>query len=542
MHRALWLLIGLQLRGRARAVGRSLRTVKGVLLVGVGLVFFVLWFMAIVSQRDGMSADKLLTYGPAYLLFYCLMNVLLSGGERTVYFSPAEVTFLFTGPFTRRQLLGYKVTLTLLFTLPTTLFLMAYTQVHASWSLAAFVGVLLMTTFMQLFGMALNLTAGSVGKRLYSRARQLVLFGVLLAAVLVFRSGRQQGVESMLHSDTWHLLSAPLRWFFNAFLAEHWLDLLRFGMLGLLVNFALLGVVFGLDADYLEAASAYSSRVYAQIQRLRGGPTIATGSDGPAPPPKPKRGLPMPPWLGGAGPLVWRQLTTALRSPGRLLGLVLMQALMTFVMLSNVGGGGPPFVMGIVIVMLSIFLSSVLPFDFRGDVDRLEMLKMLPLAPWRIALGQLLASALILSAFQWLMLAGLAVVQTVYVQTPNDALGEELKWLLAGAVVLPPFNFMLIGLENVLFVLSPSRQMAGTSGDFQAMGRNFLLMLAKMMLLLPVCFGAFLLGRGIFVLGGDHLLPAIAGAGIVLTMGAAALVPVAGLAFTWIDVSRDKPE
>ena len=274
MDRALWLLIGLQLRGRARAVGRSLRTVKGLLLALVGLFFFVPWLILIVTQRrDALPPDKLLTYGPAYLLFYCLMNVLMSGGERTVYFWPAEVTFLFTGPFTRRQLLGYKVALTLFFTLPTSLFLTAYTQVHAPWILAAFVGVLLMTTFMQLLGMALNLTAASVGARLYSRARRLVLIAVLVAGVLLFRSARLQGVEALFSSEAWYQFSAPLRWFFEAFLADRWFDLLRFGVLSLLVNLALLGVVFGLDADYLEAATAYSSRVYAQIQRLRGGPT-----------------------------------------------------------------------------------------------------------------------------------------------------------------------------------------------------------------------------------------------------------------------------
>src|SRR5712692_10068425 len=97
---------------------------QGVLLALLGLFIFIPWLMLIVAPRqEGLAPDKILTGGPAILIGYCLLNVVLSGGERAVYFSPAEVTFLFTAPFTRRQLLGYKVAVSLLFNLPTTLFL-----------------------------------------------------------------------------------------------------------------------------------------------------------------------------------------------------------------------------------------------------------------------------------------------------------------------------------------------------------------------------------------------------------------------------------
>ena len=44
VNRALWLLLGLQLRGWPHLVTRSLGTVKGVLLAAVGLGVFLLWF------------------------------------------------------------------------------------------------------------------------------------------------------------------------------------------------------------------------------------------------------------------------------------------------------------------------------------------------------------------------------------------------------------------------------------------------------------------------------------------------------------------
>ena len=56
-------------------------------------------------------------------------------------------------------------------------------------------------------------------------------------------------------------------------------------------------------------------------------------------------------------------------------------------------------------------LTPLLTFDFRGDVDRLDVLKALPLAPWRVALGQLLAPTLILSAVQGLVLVVATAIQ-----------------------------------------------------------------------------------------------------------------------------------
>src|SRR5205823_5377766 len=94
------------------------------------------------------------------------------------------------GPFGRRQLLGYKIVFTLLVSLPTALFMTFVLQMHARWALAAFVAMLLVVLFMQLFAMVINLLAVSVGARLYTRGRQWVLAGtVLLAVVIVMQSG-----------------------------------------------------------------------------------------------------------------------------------------------------------------------------------------------------------------------------------------------------------------------------------------------------------------------------------------------------------------
>src|SRR5262249_26284058 len=130
-------------------------------------------------------------YGPAFLVLYCLVNVLLTSGERALYFNPAEVNFLFSGPFSRRQLLAYKITSSFVIALPSTLILAALLQVHASWFVAAYVGLVLMFLFLQLFAIAVNLLATTAGAQLYSRGRKLTLVAVLVLLGLgVWQAGR----------------------------------------------------------------------------------------------------------------------------------------------------------------------------------------------------------------------------------------------------------------------------------------------------------------------------------------------------------------
>ena len=57
------------------------------------------------------------------------------------------------------------------------------------------------------------------------------------------------------------------------------------------------------------------------------------------------------------------------------------------------------------VLLTTVFLTAMLPFDFRGDVDRMAYLKTLPLPPWRLAVGQVVAPVLIVTLLQWLVLA-----------------------------------------------------------------------------------------------------------------------------------------
>jgi hypothetical protein len=400
----------------------------------------------------------------------------------------------------------------------------------------------LIVLFMQLFTMAVNLAAVSAGARLYSRGRKLLLAAVLaLAALVVWRVGgdpQRWDFGTLLRvEDTaeWRAVTLPLTWFFKTFTAEHlWPDLVLYAALGLLVNGALLGVVFALDANYTEASAAASARLYARIRR---GPSAA----GTGPPGKVRFTLPMPPALGGVGPMFWRQLITTVRTPGGLFVVALMFVVPVLVTLwvlnrSREVEAAAPVMAGMMLFVMATLFTPRVPFDFRGDVDRIALLKTLPIAPWRVALGQVLAPVVTVTAVQWLVLL------TLYCWgvggPPHPRLPRPATVFVACGLFAAPVNALLFALENLLFLLFPTRVLVNNPADFQATGRTVLFALAKFAVLGGVIVIAALMGGlvGIFfpVLG-------CVIAWLTIVLFTAPLLPLIGWAFTAFDVGRDTP-
>jgi hypothetical protein len=331
-----------------------------------------------------------------------------------------------------------------------------------------------------------------------------------------------------MEGPLWRWTSLPLRWFFDAFLATDWPELLRYSLLGLLVNLAVLGLVLGLDAGYQEASAAASARIYARIQRIRRGGVMADGSAGG----RFRPSLPGPAWWGGLGPNLWRQMTTALRGIVRLLLVfaILGAVLIVPVLSDKQEASSLPARMAGLLIFLAVFLTNLVPFDFRGDLDRVAFLKTLPLPAWRLAASQLLTPVLILCAVQWAALVAASFF----------APGKGGQLLAIGAFALP-FNFVLFALENLLFLLFPSRQVGNTQVDFQSMGRNVLFLMSKLLAMGWVTVVAVAVGLAAWYLTRFTSAVAFLAAWLVVAAYGMALVPPVALAFRAFDVGRDTP-
>jgi hypothetical protein len=203
-------------------------------------------------------------------------------------------------------------------------------------------------------------------------------------------------------------------------------------------------------------------------------------------------------------------------------------------MLASQGEGGQDTslrpVLSIMVFLMSIFMVWMLPYDFRGDVDRMDLLKSLPLPPSRLVIGQLLAPVLLLSAQQ---LICLIVIEAV--------LGGLGPVLLAAAFFAVPFNALVFEVMNLLFLWFPTRMVHSSAADFQLIGRQMLLMFGLYFILILLALVVWLVGFLVYLLAGQSWPAALAVAWGLLVGLCTALVPLLALAFRQFDVARDTP-
>jgi hypothetical protein len=535
-------------------MGRGMRTVKGALTALVG-IFFALFCMSswlisgLVAPHEpagGERLDFVRRFGPLGLLALCLLQLFYSSGEKAVVaFTPPETNFLIAGPFSRRQLLGYKIAVNFLSLLVAAVFFLfwfAFLRVSMELLLARYLGLVLALFFVQLFSISLGFIAASIGAAIYNRTRKLLLL-VLIALVLfgVYRSTVDSSgfdframLANLEATPVLHTLLEPLRYFSRALAAEQlWPDFALWGSLSLAIDLGLLVLVFVLDAWQLEVAATAGERLYAQIQRIRSGGAAAAVLGRPG---KRRFSLPALPWFGGAGPVAWRQLTAVPRSRSSLAIVFLLIPLVIIPLLqtseADSGRGSAISVtLSIQVFVMTFFLTPLLAFDFRGDIERMEVLRTLPIASSALVVGQLLTPVFILSAIQWIDLA----VITLALQRP-----DVLRGAFVAAALALPFNFFLVGVDNLLFLLFPTRLVA-TVGDFQVYGRQLLLQLAKLFLIGLAVGITVVLAVPAYFLFGQSLWAAGTIAGFTFLGFGIGIVPLVAMAFRRFDVTRIAP-
>jgi hypothetical protein len=196
--------------------------------------------------------------------------------------------------------------------------------------------------------------------------------------------------------------------------------------------------------------------------------------------------VPMPPRLGGMGPLAWRQAMAGIRQGARgLLFIVLAVAGLAIVFLRS---GDVSWLHALkpvgvfLVVYSSLFLPQLLRLDFRGDVDRIDTLKALPVRPLLVAGAQVVVPALVITSAQ----VPIALLLNVLLEW-------NLPMLWAWIPSLFFANVMIAALDNIVFLLWPVRPQLGAGVNFataQAL-TQFLKLFAVMLLVgAPVAVGA----------------------------------------------------
>ena len=538
MDRSLWLLLKLRGNAARRRFGRTLGSLKGLLLAVVGSLVFVPTLITMLFAPGMAQPELIRRFGPLGLLAYCLLNVIVSPGDRVVYYSPSEVNFLFSGPYHPRQLLLYKIVGGLCAAILTALLMTILLAHHSPHWISAYLGMFLSLALLYLFTLSVGLFISTIGVLAFTRFRQVFLVGVLAAAVGASMPVLQRAVampvlellEGVLNSTVIAVVTAPFQPFVSTFAAERiWPDLLVSTALALAIDVALLGVVLAMNARFMEASAAASEKLYARIRKARQGDPWHGAS-------KARFELPMLPWLGGVGPNLWRQLTSSARSIGRMVvALAVCLVPIGSIVLSSTPRGGESATALLSISTLAgfaLFAPAMVPFDFRPDINRMEDLKTLPIPAGRLVLGQLGAPVFILCLGEWICLSVIAIATK----------GAEPVALLGAAVMFPPLNLLLVAIENLYCLLFPFRTTGISSFDFQAIGRQMLLIVAKVVTL-GVAGGIGVgLGAVVYWLSGHNWPGAILTTWVVTAGFGLGMVPLLAHAFDAFDVAQTMPE
>ncbi|MCC6794668.1 MAG: hypothetical protein IT366_06070 [Candidatus Hydrogenedentes bacterium] len=533
---ALLFLIRLRWRAMLRKTVRGVKSKRGGAMFVLGLLLIVLWMapaIIMAARGDKGDVDQFRSFVPLGMLAMCMLSLMTSAGERAIYFSPGEVEFLFPGPFGRREILAYKLLGTILNVTIGALFFSIIALRYTEMWIAAYIGVVLSLVFIQYLTMAALIIGESFSERAYTKWRKVVVYAI--GAVVAVAAGRIMAargeartgnfVELLRESPWLSYVLLPFEPFARVITSATAIELAQWTTICIAVNAALFALIVLFDAEYRETAIRVSQRVYGRMQRAQrtGMGQVSVSSGG--------RSVPHLPWLGGAGPIVWRQSTNLLRNGRSILFMMILLSVAIGVPAMR-GAEEHKNTLTLSITLfawLTFLLSMMVRFDFRTDIEQMDWLKGLPIPPMALASGQLAVPVILCTIMQTL----LAAIAAYFMRNP-------ILVPIAFAFGLPT-NLMLFGIENTLFLMMPTRTSTFSPGDFQIFGRQLLFMIVKGFVVSLAWGLAILIGAAVSYTADGNRIAGAAIAWVVLMGMALSTVPCVAWAFRRHDISIDSP-
>jgi hypothetical protein len=541
MNPGLLYLLGLHMRSEVRRVANRFHGTRGKVLLGavvllVGGILYSQYFAALgnAALPGGMNRtdpDSLRQYGAPALLLVALLGTRAHG----FYFKPAEVGLLFPAPVSRRELLLFNMLSRMQTSVLSAAFAALFVSPYAGLAIGAFLGIFLVLTFMQLTGQLFGLALAMLAARGWSaRVAWVVYAGALLtlAAALVYASSVfSEGLGAAVSAAMRSPLVVGLCWitrpFIEVFLAPGLSGVINWTLVAAGILLAQVLVMLQLDGAYLQALVVRPSRRRDHWwQRLLSG--FAPSSTRPHIP------ITLLPYWGGAGPIAWRQFQELARSPSTLLrggyGMLVVMPILVF-RLTNSGVEGTS--LSISLLLSSLFAIPILidGVDFRRDLDRIAVLRSLPLSPVAISLGQIIPTAGLI-IFWTAVATTLIALFTVGLQRPL---------LIIVCCLIPAYALLTAAIDNFLFLLMPYRLRTRDPGETTFLGRLVMMMSVKIVaLVISLSACAVVTAVCIKWLSLNAFQTGVV-ASLTLTACAVPMIYAVAWAFRRFDVSREVP-
>ncbi len=466
------------------------------LVLGCAWLAVVVWQRSPASVQAPASAAWLELGGALGVLLLAVWSWLGSGDARVLAFSPAEVTFLFPAPITRRGLIRYKLLRTQLIVLVNVAIWTVLVGRQGSglspWLRAAGFWVLITTLALHRLGAALVRASLAEHGRFGLRHRivSVVLVSTALGALAsglwaswpdlvaaahaggvalreaVGRAAAHPGIAIVL----WplRLLARPL----GAASEQEWRAAIL-PAIGLLA----LHYLWVLRSDTaFEEAAAEASLARARRQAARAADGVAV----------PRSGRPLSPPLFPLAPtgwppiaLLWKNLAAVARrrrAVGIGLGVGAGGAVVAIASsnpestLSQITGTLALTWLGLVVLLGPQWVRN----DLRRDLVHADLLRSYPLRGWAVVAMEASASAITLTLVE-LVLAAVGYLAFLNDTTLEVSRLDRTLMLAAALVILPPLNLLMMLLQNGAAVLFPGWvRIGGPPTGIEALGQQVL--------------------------------------------------------------------
>ncbi len=591
-HPALALLARRKFRGILRKAWRRLRTFKGAALTLLGFGLFALWIGALVlpsllgdheppgtaegapaivaeeslfAEEDELAENaRLRSLVQIFAFVLVMLNLTGAFQHRGLFLPRNEIERLFSAPVRRSDLIRYRILSTSGRSLFGALIIGAVGMRSMPIPLLAFVGIFLGVMTIPLVHQFMAIVAGGIERKLAKRVQTLarVLFFLVLALtgllVVLLVTGKgiddfaitrslfggiaSGGVSEALSHPLVRTLIAPFLPWGHMIAAPSAIDFLMWLAVCAGIWICLFELTARLPVDFRELSLETAANVAARLRRFHRGGGAAAGKVS-----KGTVGWRIP-WLFGRGPagaVAWRKTGAMIRkAKGTLWMSVIILAFVTIlstVIDVEVGDGKEAVVVGtpiLISVLGTFYLCSGLRFDFRDDLERMEVIKAWPVSPFRLFVATLLPEVFLVSV----LLMGAVALRTLLP-------GGGFHPIILGIICLQPLLVLAwLALDNAAFLFLPVRFTPGQEGALQNAGRGMLVMLLRMVMLALVAglgggiaVGTFFLSKGGAEAAGtaDYVVAGVALWCTVLLIDLA-LLWLGGRTLRAFDVARDR--
>lgn len=476
--------------------------------------------------------------------------------QRGLVFEPPDVEFLFTSPFTQRQIVFYRL-------LPSYLFALVQGMVFLALFGPQLKHPLLTSGCLVLFQIACfhvaagaAIFAGTISEQAHHRIRWMMMGACFLITALYLRAvlGLKL-IPSFVSSSLTQVFFYPALTISDVGtvpLAGQWpLRLVRnnsFSTLGLWEAILYLGVfavgaamslwlLMRLKANVFETSLATTTRVAEKRLRLQQGRTLADVEETQRRSAK----LPKARLFRGVGAIIWKNLVVASRSR-RSLGLAVAFTLiytgflvaLRWLLYHHLSQGARlpdrevmnfDKIIGGMLCVQVFLLQRALPFDFRRDGNHLVGFRTLPISAFGLALAELAVPTAFCLAFQALGILALVVF-------------AHFDWLTAlmSLLIFPAIVLALNGVWNLHYLLAATKRAGGKAESASPVA---LLMVVALSFLnfYPASWTALQVGRHAF---GSFSEPLAFGVGLAVQYFVDfLLVLILARLFQRFEVSRD---